>query len=236
MNEFNEMAPYESRVHEFVSSSEQKDSQFNLHDIVEGVKGYIDSVENFIKGIGSDTGKLEETGNVREYGLTECSDAAKEIFTTKVISEWGGMSAEKRNEIVQDYAKAIGEGLNIDFKGIIFEPLIDQMGALGYNSGDGYIHLDYCYINDPGQVIGLIDTVAHEARHQFQSEAINNPEKFGVDQATINEWKAGMANYTSSAPTAYDPWGYFYNPVEIDARYFGESMVRELTKDIINKA
>ena len=30
--------------------------------------------------------------------------------------------------------------------------------------------------------------------------------------------------------------GYQYNPVEIGARYFGESMVRELTKGIINNA
>ena len=37
-------------------------------------------------------------------------------------------------------------------------------------------------------------------------------------------------------PSAYDPWGYTYNPMETDAKYFGESMVRELTKDIINNA
>jgi len=37
-------------------------------------------------------------------------------------------------------------------------------------------------------------------------------------------------------PSAYDPWGYTYNPMETDAKYFGEAMVRELTKAIINNA
>lgn len=32
-------------------------------------------------------------------------------------------------------------------------------------------------------------------------------------------------------PWAEDPWGYKYNPLETDARYAGESVVREMTKD-----
>ena len=80
----------------------------------------------------------------------------------------------------------------------------------------------------------LVDTIAHEARHQLQMEAIANPEKFGIDEATINEWAVGKQAYTTALPSAYDPWGYTYNPLEIDSKYFGESMVREITKEIIN--
>lgn len=236
MNEFSEHSTELPKTQEFLKSVEQSETKFSFKDLIDEVNDFVSSTEDFIKDLTTHKDNTAEVKDVREYGLKECSDAAKEIFTTKVISEWGSMSYEQRNQIVQDYSKSIANGLDINFKGIIFEPLMEQLGALGYNSGDGYIHLDNCYITNPGQIIGVIDTVAHEARHQFQTEAINSPEKFGIDQATINEWAAGINSYTTKEATSYDPWGYFYNPIEIDARYFGESMVRELTKEIINNA
>ena len=108
--------------------------------------------------------------------------------------------------------------------------------TFGYNAGDGYVHLNVDMLVDPGMLMCLVDTVAHEARHQLQNEAIENPSKFPIDEATIKEWTGGKEAYTLDLPSAYDPWGYTYNPMETDAKYFGESMVRELTKDIINNA
>lgn len=178
----------------------------------------------------------EVNDSAREYGLNECADAAKEIFTPEVINAWGIMDIETRNAIAQQYAEAIGKGLGIDYKGIVWEefPVTDGTYTFGYNKGDGYVHLNVDFLCDPSMLMRLVDTVAHEARHQFQLEAIANPEKFDIDEATINEWAAGQAVYTTELPTAYDPWGYTYNPLEIDAKYFGESMVREITKDIVN--
>ncbi len=172
----------------------------------------------------------------REYGLQECAESAKEIFTRDVISNWGVKDVETRNEITQQYAKAIADGLDIDLKGIVWEQFSVEDGSytFGYNAGDGYIHLNADFLTNPGMIMYLIDTVAHEARHQFQSDVIANPEKFGIDEATVNEWKTGNLGYTKEAPSAYDPWGYFYNPLEIDSRYFGQTIVRELTKDLIN--
>jgi len=230
MNEFKENNYEIPEIREFQQSLET--SAFSFEALMNEVNTFLENSIDF----SGEVLDIKETINAREYGLRECADAAKEAFTPEIFAEWGSMSPEQRQQIVQDYSTAIGEGLNIDFKGVVFEPLIDQMGALGYNSGDGYIHLDYSYITDPSRIVGLVDTVAHEARHQFQYEAIQNPEKFGIDQETINEWTVGMSNYTEQYATVYDPWGYHYNPVEIDARYFGESLVRELTKDLINNS
>ena len=218
----------------------------------EGIKEAADDVSDFFKdlfdtiaealGFKSDSADSTDvfTGysdSAREYGLQECADSAKSIFTADVINGWGMMTLEARNEIVQQYAEALGEGLNINFKGIKWEEM--PVSAVvtytyGYNSGDGYLHLYTDFLSDPSMLIYLIDTVAHEARHQFQMEAIENPEKFGIDAETIKEWTVGRDVYTTNMPTAYDPWGYTYNPLEIDSKYFGESMVRELTKDLIN--
>jgi hypothetical protein len=217
------------KIREFPNMPEQRDVKFNFEDLLKEVKTFIVDTNDFVNS-SSDTKK---TVNIREYGLHECSDSAKNIFTPKLISEWGNMSYEQQNRVVQEYSKAIAEGLNIDFKGIVFEQM--KPTDLGYNRGDGYIYLNDNFLKDSSQIISLIDTVAHEARHQFQQEAIQNPEKFGLDQATVSEWSAGINNYTDKYATEYDPWGYFYNPIEIDARYFGESMVRELTRSLINK-
>lgn len=178
----------------------------------------------------------EHSDAAREYGLHECAEAAKKIITSDVINAWGTMSLEERNKIAQEYAAAIGKGLGIDFKGIVWENFDTSNGTytFGYNNGDGYVHLNSDFLSNPGMLMQLVDTIAHEARHQFQMEAIANPEKFGIDEATINEWAVGKEAYTTALPSAYDPWGYTYNPLEIDSKYFGESMVREITKEIIN--
>lgn len=206
----------------------------------ETTKEIYDSASDFVKDIKDNIcdvlGIKDTSDTAREYGLNECAEAAKEIITGDVISSWGSLSLEQRNAVAQEYAAAIGEGLGINYKGIIWEEFDTSDGTytFGYNSGDGYVHLNSDFLCDPSMLMQLVDTVAHEARHQFQSEAIANPENFGIDEATIREWSAGKAVYTTELPSAYDPWGYTYNPLEIDSKYFGESMVREITKGIIN--
>lgn len=243
MNEGQELREYPEQQ-ETMNLSSLESIKSSIESVVESVKDYWNDWfgdskdEPAQKEITEEDGDFSYSDQAREYGLKDCSDAAKEVFTTDVIRNWGIMDVNSRDEIAQEYAEKIGEGLDINFKGIVWEefPSFDGTYTYGYNSGDGYLHLNTDFLVDPSMLMSLVDTVAHEARHQFQTEAIANPDKFGIDEATVNEWKTGFQVYTQEGPTAYDPWGYTYNPVEIDARYFGESMVRELTKDIINQA
>jgi len=235
MNEFNE-TPKETR--DVSKVSEVKETKAEYSSLREVWKNFTNSIREFFD---SDTEVREmhrEFMEAREYGVSECADVAKGCFTPEVISEWGIMSYEERDSVIQEYAVGIGEALDITFKGVIWENMPYEYGSYtyGYNCGDGYIHLNADLLADPGQLIQLVDTVAHEARHQMQAEAVENPERFPFDEATIKEWKVGFEVYTTEMPNAYDPWGYTYNPTEVDARFFGESMVRELTKDIINNA
>ena len=178
----------------------------------------------------------EQSDSAREYGLRECAESAKKIITYDVICAWGTMSLEERNHVAQEYAAAIGKGLGINFRGIVWEQFDTSDGRyrFGYNKGDGYVHLNADFLSNPAMLMHLVDTIAHEARHQFQMEAIADPEKFNIDMATIHEWSVGKEAYTTELPSAYDPWGYTYNPLEIDSKIFGQTMVREVTKGIIN--
>lgn len=231
MNEINEMVRDVQDVPSLPDVQEIKAE----YDLVKDVwNEFVNSIKEYATSV-PESGEIVEA---REYGVKECADVAKACFTPDVIREWGQMSLKERDHVVQEYANGIGNAMGINFKGIVWERFAIENGmyTYGYNAGDGYVHLNVDMLADPGQLMHVVDTVAHEARHQLQMEAIEDPSKFPIDDATIKEWTVGRDVYTLDMPNAYDPWGYTYNPMETDARYFGESMVRELTKDIINKS
>jgi len=230
MNEFMENKAEILPEQEYSQPSEHQ--EYSLDTAMSAFKEF-DSVTD-AKIIEASIGDAKEKLYVREYGVKECSDAAKKFFTKEVLADWGKMSVKQREQIVTEYSNAVGKGLNIDYKGIVYEKM--SPNTLGYNKGDGHVYLNKDLLKHPGAVINIIDTVAHESRHQMQSEAIKNPEKFGVDRATVKEWEYGFKNYTLDNANSLDPWGYHYNPVEVDARYFGETVVRELRKGLINHA
>lgn len=230
----NELYEIPKEMNEIPKTPEVKEMQVEFKSVKDVWKEFTDSIKDFFDSTPDALERQREFMEAREYGVSECADVAKECFTLDVITEWGTMDFESRDRVIQEYAVGIGKGLNINFKGIVWE-VMDEY-TYGYNSGDGYVHLNQNMLVDPGQLMHLVNTVAHEARHQMQFEAIENPERFPFDEATLNEWRVGFETYTYEMPSAYDPWGYTYNPTEVDARFFGESMVRELTKDIINNA
>ncbi len=182
---------------------------------------------------GQDASDAQRMADTREFGVKECADAAKDIFTPQVMQEWGMMSAEARFEKLEEYARRVADVLGVQVRVIYQEGLIQQ-GCWGYNDGMGNVVLDASFVTDPAQVLEAVSTIAHEIRHQFQRDVCNNPSAYDIDPLTVAEWTVGFQTYTQERQTAEDPWGYFFNPVEIDARYFGESVVRELTRGFID--
>lgn len=189
---------------------------------------YFSSMED--EGIAS-IERTDEYIDEREYGLQETIDAAKEIFTKEVITDWKNKSSSEKKEIAQRYAEAVAEALGVKSGKVYFIPW--PPNERGKNNGDGNLYLNYDMIRESKNVIDLIDTIAHETRHSFQMAAVANPARFGISPEVAKEWEYGFRHYHTYGATQYDPWGYSYNPVEIDARYFGESVVRGLTQDII---
>ena len=234
----NEVVEFKTDVPE-VQTLPEVPAETAEYNVVQDVwNDFVNSIKEFTDSVFGSQDTNEEIVEAREYGVKECADVAKACFTPEVIQAWGLMDLESRNKIIQEYAEGIGDAMGINFKGIVWEefPIENGMYTYGYNAGDGYVHLNVDMLADPGQLMHIVDTVAHEARHQLQNEAIENPSTFPIDEATINEWTVGRQVYTLDMPSAYDPWGYTYNPMETDAKYFGEAMVRELTKAIINNA
>lgn len=204
-----------------------------FHDLINDIGS--SRLESLSGNIPLEIGRLNEAidylgRNTREFGINECKEDAKKIFSPEVISKWPEMSPEERQEIASHYGDCVARNFDlVNYKGIVFEPMEDKNG---YNCGDGIAHLSERMIKEQLSPLQIVDTLTHELRHQYQMECISGFHY--VPEETRREWKAGLATYTSEMPWAEDPWGYKYNPLETDARFAGESVVRELTKDYIN--
>lgn len=168
----------------------------------------------------------------RDFGLSDCIKAVEDVFSPEIFRDWDSLTPEPKAAMVKEYANKVAEAFKLNtYKGVFFEEMYP--GLLGYNNGDGSIHLNEYYLtNNRVSPIELIDTITHELRHQYQYEAVQGLHNIPDD--VRNEWTVGFENYTTDSPYVYDPWGYMYNPLEIDSNYASNTVVRELTKDMIN--
>ena len=165
---------------------------------------------------------------IREYGVDETIKGVKEIFSPEVLSEWYQLSPAQRAEKYTEVAHATSRALGINNVEVVFEHLED---CLGENRGDGKIHLNDAFLQNPCTFILAIDTIVHETRHQYQSEAIRDPEKFKIDEKTWREWVIAKETYTTEALSLWDPVGYNYNALENDSNDFAKSIAREVSSD-----
>jgi len=167
----------------------------------------------------------------RDFGLEQCSEAASEIFNPGVIANWGSLSEGERRGIALAYADEVAKAFDLEnYNGVIIEKMED--GILGSNNGDGYIHITSDLIHWSTTPFEIMNTITHELRHQYQSECIRG--YHDVSDEVRNEWAVATDIYNYDNPTCYDPWGYKYNPLEIDSNYAGDTVVRNVTSQMFN--
>lgn len=168
----------------------------------------------------------------RDFGLDKCTEAAKEVFNLGVFMSWGRISPQQKMKLAADYARKVAEAFElVRFKGVKFEDM--EPGVYGSNCGDGIIHVSTVFaFNGYLSPFMIIDTVTHESRHQYQAEAVAG--YHNVPDEVVKEWKISDQIYNGSQSCCFDPWGYRYNPSEIDARYAAETVVRNISRDWFN--
>lgn len=165
--------------------------------------------------ISSDAGALKgEVDDSRIYGIEKASDVVKDMFSQDVLKEWKNMSEHHRKTYLEKYGDKIAEVLGINFKG----------GA----DDSGKIYIMPTLYKNPSKVIDAINTIYHEIRHEFQIQAIRNPDKFHVDEKSYKEWKVAKEAYSLIEASALGPFDYEYTPLELDAIHFGEGIISNL--------
>lgn len=198
-------------------------------------KRVLNDIKDIVSGDAIDLSMFESLGisfiEERDFGLGRCTEAAKKIFNPDVIMCWGNLSVEQRMQVSGTYAKEVAESFELVlYNGVEYEEM--KKGVWGYNTGNGVLYLSNALMEPLCSPLKIIDTITHELRHQYQNEAVIG--YHNVCEQVVNEWKVAFQIYNDGEPCCYNPWGYRYNPVEIDARYAGETVVRNLSHDLFN--
>lgn len=197
----------------------------------------IDDINEILDGDFNDSDVFKTLGTpfieVRDFGLEKCTEAAKEFFPLGVIMGWVTLSERQRMALSEVYAKAVAEAFElVSYNGVSYEDL--EPGVAGLNNGDGWLYLSKEFMGPKNSPFEIIDTITHELRHQYQKESMRHLHH--VSEDVIREWIEAFQMYNSGRPCCFNPWGYNYNPLEIDARYAGETVVRNLTHYLFNSA
>lgn len=168
-----------------------------------------------------------------EIRTNETAEIMAEVFSKDVLENWAEMSSEEKSSKINEYYIKAGENLGIETKGVIVEPLeCEQPGmvSFGYNSGDGYIHINENVLNDPSCLAQVLDTATHEMRHQFQNDVLASPERFNdIPPDVLNIWDYEMQPQNYISPD-YDYQGYYEQAIECDARDFAENVLDTYSK------
>lgn len=163
---------------------------------------------------------------IDEIRVNETAQIMADVFSGDVVSNWSEMSLGEKGAKLNEYYIRAGANLGIDTKGVIIEPMNE--GALGYNSGDGYIHLNADVVNDPFRLGEVLDTASHEMRHQFQNDALANPQHFcDIPEYELDTWRYEMEHYISPD---YDFQGYYEQEIECDARDFADDVLNTFAR------
>ena len=172
---------------------------------------------------------------IDETRVDETAEIMAEVFPEEVLSNWSELSLDEKAEKLNEYYIRAGENLGINTKGVIVEdmqtPSDPGTVIFGYNSGDGYIHINEACVENPAYLGEVLDTATHEMRHQFQNDVIANPDAFSdIPTDVIETWEYEFDHYINPD---YDFQGYMEQAIECDARDYSEN-VMEAFKDKLN--
>ena len=150
-----------------------------------------------------------------------CIDVVKDFYDNNLDLHYEEQGMEGRAFISNSFYECVKEQMGIDAE-LMFSP-ISPNDAGGYNSGTNTIELNTNYL-EKGECDDLLNTILHESRHAFQQKAIANPESVSIKGNLIEVWKDNFKNYIHPQ---FDFEAYESQPIEADANYFADSVMRK---------
>lgn len=179
------------------------------------------------------------------------SDSAQDLK-----DKWDSLSDEEKTKALQNMANDIAGQHGMDSIPVSVEQIEDPAGLDARGFWDGsQIHIDVDNLDNPD----VINTVAHEARHAVQEHMgdlatpsfVDNILRAigwqptpqwpinGITEETAKIWDDNFNNY-EVPPASFDPTNpdsvremdeYLNQPIEADARAYGEQFLQDLTVD-----
>lgn len=143
-------------------------------------------------------------------------------------SDWqAGETREITKQMYTDFISKVGKIMGISV-----------FGNYGFDNPSGYAgwfsptHPSTIFVNN--QLVGVssdydsyemnLRIIVHEMRHAYQYTAIQNPGKYPVEQATLDQWSFEMENYVDVRDSFQ---GYTEQACEKDARSFASEAFKD---------
>jgi hypothetical protein len=180
-----------------------------------------------IREQGVDIGK-----KIDEIGHQQMADDELQDARTRLLEWWKTLTTDDKKQYLQSLYERICKLLGIEPVPLSFPQLDDPKGGdlLGsFNEVDKDIRIDVDNLEGDSP-FSLIDTIAHETRHQFQNNTVRVYEQTGhlpdgVSVIDVNVWKFNEDHYIT-----YQKWpdGYSHQPIETDAQNYGADFVNQI--------
>lgn len=143
---------------------------------------------------------------------------------------WNNQSSKEKEAFLSEQYGKIAKDLELDPMEMKVIQIADLQGGdtRGYYNGKGiYIDVDNLNSDKPWE---LLETVAHETRHQYQFHTVQTYAETGqlpdgVSVETVKSWQDNIDNYISADD---DFEGYRGQPIEVDSRDFGGKISKEV--------
>ncbi len=163
----------------------------------------------------------------------ESSQAASTTMSREELTEWWKTATQEEKEAyLRSIYEEVCRSLGLTPIPVNFEDLPDNDGDLrgGFYDDEMKIRIDSDNVKTDSP-FDLIQTIAHETRHQFQDNCVkvfNETGKIpeGVSPVQIAAWELDRGSlYVSPDENAFLYW---VQPVEVDARGFGADFVSDM--------
>ena len=207
--------------------------------------------EEAAKGIKFDSGGVAAGGGAgagasfsAEGGSFDAGGGGGGGLDPAISARWATLTPAEQAAVLQSISNEICDKYGIEHVPVTVSDLADPPGLdlFGYRNDQG-VFIDLDNMGDPDRVL---NTVAHEVRHEVQRQMANlaNPSNFDkflrsigiqaepkwpmndVTEAMANEWHENFNNYITPES---DFAGYESQPLETDARNYGETYRDNLT-------
>lgn len=189
-----------------------------------GIKDWWSNLTDWIEtGVWNDSEKADRIRNDKAM-----ASELKDLLKSKRYSKktWKKATVVEREQILKDLFEEMQDIYGVSLKKIEFTPIESEPGYTiygYYEDTSKLICINSDLLSKSSNYDKIMDTMAHEMRHAYQHAVVDNPEKYKVDEKTVDEWSENFNDYKTTDVDGYA--AYRDQPIEKDARKFASWVV-----------